>query len=118
MIAGWAEACLLAGIGLIGSGLIEGEFSSLLGGVLKGDTRASEEGLRATGWRILAGGIALTFGFAGILGLSARLTGGGTTFGLSSCESPLLDLSSVGLCASEGSTLGDRGIGVEDRLEC
>lgn len=69
-------------VGTFGSGLLDGELSSLLGGVLNGDTRASKDGLRASGFNALeeAGGpmgTAIMFGFAGTFGLSARFTGGG-----------------------------------------
>lgn len=59
------------------SGLREGELSSLLGGVLNGEILASTEGLRASGFKTFPPGMAIVVGFAGILGLSALLTGGG-----------------------------------------
>jgi hypothetical protein len=66
-------------------GGITGEpgLSSLSGGVEKGDNLASDEGRRgATGCRVAASGTGsidcgIVAGFAGILGLSALLTGGG-----------------------------------------
>lgn len=64
-------------IRVCGSGLREGELSSLLGGVLKGETFASKEGRRASGFRPIFGGKGMVVGLAGIFGLSARLTGGG-----------------------------------------
>jgi hypothetical protein len=85
-------------------------FSSLLGGVLKGEIRASTEGRRGSGCRILVGGKEMALGFAGIFGFSARLTGGGAALGFSFCAS--------GLEVSDRSTLRARGSGVEDRLEC
>jgi hypothetical protein len=101
-----------------GSWLRTGELSSLLGGVLKGDMRASKEGLRASGWRILAAGRVMTFGLSGILGFSARLTGGGGGLGFSSCTSMPLCMSPGVFVVSDPSTLGARGTGVEERLEC
>jgi hypothetical protein len=71
----------MVGNGTIASGLLEGELSSLLGGVLNGDTEASKEGRRCSGLRALPlaipTGKAIVVGFAGIFGLSVRLTGGG-----------------------------------------
>ena len=68
-------------VGTLGSGLLDGELSSLLGGVLNGDTRASKDGLRVSGFNAFPGGgptgTAIMFGFAGTFGLSARFTGGG-----------------------------------------
>ena len=56
-------------------------------------------------------------GFAGILGLSARFTGGGTVFCFSSCGPVSFCVVSSAL-TSERSALGFRGAGVEERLEC
>lgn len=100
-----------------------GELSSLLGGVLKGDTLASTEGRRSSGSRVAGGGMAIVTGFAGIFGLSARLTGGGaltgclTAFMVSESSPPSFETASPG---STGSTLGRRGLGglLEDLLEC
>ena len=94
-----------------------GELSSLLGGVLKGDILAPREGLRASGCRISGASTAIVFGFTGILGFSARLTGGGAlTF--SSCMSVSVLAGSNPFATSERSALGARGAGVEHRLEC
>lgn len=101
----------------------EGGFSGLLGGVLKGDTSllslstscigASEDDL---------GGGSTGGGLLMILGLPARLTGGGTCGVEALCRSnaPLLRDSTVGLAAWEETRLGfvSRGIaGVPFRLD-
>ena len=101
-----------------GSGLRVKSPSSLLGGVLKGDIRGPSEGLRASGRRMLAADRATTFGLDGILGFSARFTGGGGAFSFSSCVTTPLRVSSSAFIVSERSALGGRGTGVEDRLEC
>jgi len=55
-----------------------GDFSGLLGGVLNGDTRRSDEARLALGAASIFDSCnARLAGFAGILGLSARLAGGG-----------------------------------------
>jgi len=105
-----------------GSGLREGELSSLLGGVLNGETFASKEGRRASGFRPRFGGKGIVVGLAGIFGLSARLTGGGTTdvFVVSEMpDSSMFDLSIV-MEGSDRSRLGARGVGgrLEALLEC
>ena len=103
------------GKGTTKSGLRLGELSSLLGGVLNGDVRAWKDGLRASGCSMLLLGIPTTVGFAGIFGFSARLTGGGTTFGFSFRDSVPLFITCDSL---ERSALGARGAGVDARLEC
>lgn len=116
-----ASACLRGGKGGIGgawSGLREGELSSLLGGVLKGDTLASKEGLRGSGCRTLGAGTAIAVGFAGIFGLSARLTGGGLAGVFVSCVSTVAGPASSAFPTSARSLLAARGAGVGARLEC
>lgn len=73
------SASLVVGSGAIGSGLLDGELSSPLGGVLNGEIRASKEALRASGFKTLPAGSAIVVGLAGIFGFSALLTGGFTT---------------------------------------
>jgi hypothetical protein len=115
---------LMVGNGTITSGLLEGELSSLLGGVLNGDTEASKEGRRCSGLIALPPAIptgrAIVVGFAGIFGFSARLTGGGLAGDLGIdgsfvfCSIP--PVSKVTWCSG----LAARGVcGLEEvRLEC
>lgn len=66
-----------------------GGFSGLLGGVLKGDTARSRViDSSARGASVFPSAWFKTVGFAGILGFSARLTGGGMDplFGIRSAE--------------------------------
>jgi hypothetical protein len=109
----------VVGKGMTGSGLRDGELSSLLGGVLNGDTRvACIEGRLASGWRIFVEGVVIDPGLTGILGLSALLTGGGTAFCFSSCTTGFPPSMSTLLCTVGWIGLGALGPGVDARLEC
>lgn len=118
---GVGSAGLIDGNGAIGSGLLEGELSSLLGGVLNGETRASIEARRASGFKALvivfAAGRTIAAGFAGMRGLSARLTGGGLAGDFDSSISCTL---ATALEVSERSVLDPRGEAGRDdaRLDC
>lgn len=57
---------------------LTGTFSGLLGGVLNGETGSSKTAGSVRGAKELVSGWENIAGFAGILGLSARLTGGGS----------------------------------------
>lgn len=110
-------------IGATGSGLRVGELSSLLGGVLKGDIRASKDDLRSSGLSALPaanpGGGAIVIGFAGIFGLSALLTGGGLPGDLGvRISAAFCSLAVVKMSARSG--LGARGVDgrVDARLDC
>ena len=115
---------LMVGKGTMASGLLEGELSSLLGGVLNGDTLASKEVRRGSGLRTLPAvnpmGKAIAVGFAGIIGFSARLTGGGLAGDLGVDGSLLFcsfpPASNVTWCSGLVAR-GDGGL-EEARLEC
>lgn len=92
------------------SGLRDGEPSSLLGGVLNGEIRASNEGLRTSGLRPLLPGMEITLGFVGILGFSARFTGGGLAGDLGWAASPLPFAFPTILTVLERSPLIARGV--------
>lgn len=111
-------------MGATGSGLCVGELSLLLGGVLKGDMRASNDGLRGPSGlsampAMFPSGGAIVIGFAGIFGFSALLTGGGLPGDLGACAS-------VDFCSTPTieiparSRLGARGVvgRVGGPLEC
>lgn len=83
-----------------------GDFSGLLGGVLNGDTRRSEEARFALGAAsVFDSWNARLAGFTGILGLSARLAGGGKEALLALRSDGLSRIANLAECNSPGDKL-------------
>lgn len=97
---------------------MDGDFSGLLGGVLNGDTRRSDEARIALGAsNVFDSWNARLAGFAGILGLSERLAGGGKEALLAFRSDGLSRVANLAECNSPGDKLpGTVELGEPGRL--